>query len=159
MNSRVFVRPRTLSLSGQRSSFPSLMLATRFLVYVPYTRAAVDTLSKDDISLHPFPLLSGESAPRSSSRSWRRSWPFDVVTGCRRKRGGGVRKGEVASRALSCGGDIALLEPALISRHLQFSPPAIHPYFASRHASPNERLCSLRPAPSLAPPYPGVTGW
>lgn len=45
------------------------MLATRFLVYVPYTRAAVDTLSKDDISLHPFPLLSGESAPRSSSRS------------------------------------------------------------------------------------------
>lgn len=72
------------------------------------------------------------------------------------KEGEGAR--EAASRALSCGGDIALLEPALISRHLQFSPPAIHPYFASRHASPNERLCSLRPAPSPAPPYPGVTG-
>lgn len=47
--------------------------------------------------------------------------------------------------------DIALLRRPLISRHLQFSRPAIHPYFALRHASSNERLWSLALPPSPVP--------
>lgn len=133
--------------------------ATRFLVHVPYTCCSWH-LRRDDISLHPPPIRRLTTRRKCSSFLLSKEvvvWRGDRGSGCRDKRGGeGAR--EAASRALSCGGDIALLEPALISRHLQFSPPAIHPYFASRHASPNERLCSLRPAPSPAPPYPGVTG-
>lgn len=53
--------------------------------------------------------------------------------------------------------DIALLRRPLISRHLQFSRLAIHPYFALRHASSNERLWSL-PAtlPRFSPCHPVI---
>lgn len=128
-----------------------LMADTRLLVFVVLQLTPSARLYFLTCPTHR--LVSRGSAC-SLSVPWK-GWSFDTVAyaGCRDKRG----EWERVSRALSCGGDIALLEPALISRHLQFSRLAIHPYFASRHASPNERLCSLHPAP-VSCPVPGVTG-
>jgi len=112
----------------------------------PPDYAAVDTFPGDDIFLRRNPNIGSRSFRSVGKRS-----TLSSTACCSRRR---CTERECTRPIMRS--DIALLRRPLISRHLQFSRPAIHPYFVSRHASSNERLWSLplpHPPPSI--PAPG----